>query len=141
MSLTTTLPFGRKSRDGKSREAAVHLYKSDLPPRDFWAKAKVVARLNSIRAKHYSLGESSKRKNIIESAACLCGSDIQDIEHKLFEYQTYQTERRSLISKLQRYCAKEKISIPNTVIEIIKDPDNPPSKFLTEYLKKCKLKG
>ena len=54
--LATTLPFGRKSRDGRSQEAPVHLYKSDLPPRDFRAKGKVVARLANLRCIHLHHG-------------------------------------------------------------------------------------
>ena len=48
-----------------------------------------ITTLNRIRANHYSLGESILKKNLIQSASCPCGTDIQDIDHIVFECPLY----------------------------------------------------
>ncbi|KAL7287081.1 hypothetical protein TKK_0018701 [Trichogramma kaykai] len=98
-----------------------------------------IVTINRLRANHYSLGESLHRKNIINTPTCPCGAEIQDIHHITFECPLYTKERSSLLAKLKNYTNINKLPNIESITEILKLPNNPPSKFLTEFLKKTKL--
>ncbi|OXU23158.1 hypothetical protein TSAR_004065 [Trichomalopsis sarcophagae] len=94
-----------------------------------------ITTINRIRANHYSLAESLYRKNLVNSEACKCGFISEDIEHVITECPLYNKERTTLIKKLK----KNKSTFPINLIHIFKNPNSKEAKFITEFLKTCKL--
>lgn len=41
--------------------------------------------INRLRADHYNLNESLRRKNYIDSARCECGYEVEDIDHLIWQ--------------------------------------------------------
>uniref|UniRef100_A0ABD2XP96 RNase H type-1 domain-containing protein n=1 Tax=Trichogramma kaykai TaxID=54128 RepID=A0ABD2XP96_9HYME len=98
-----------------------------------------ITTINRIRANHYSLAESLHRKNMKDSPSCTCGAEYEDIDHVVFSCPRFARERISLMAQLKHYSQKNKSQIPTSTLQILKHPTEPAAKFMTDFLKKCKL--
>ncbi|XP_014228166.1 uncharacterized protein LOC106653279 [Trichogramma pretiosum] len=118
-------------------------YYKDNKNKPWFAKSKYdryhITTINRLRANHHSLAESLHRKNIIDTQSCQCGFEIQDIDHILFECPLYSTERKSFKAQLKNYTIKNSTTEFNSSTQILKEPNNPPAKIMTNYLKKIKI--
>ena len=96
--------------------------------------------VNRIRANHYNLAASLFRKNMSDSPYCQCGHNTQDINHVLWDCHNLHNHRYSLKGQLGKYYRKRhKKDPPELIEEILTNPKDPPTKFVTDYLKKCQL--
>ncbi|KAL7301118.1 hypothetical protein TKK_0006094 [Trichogramma kaykai] len=118
-------------------------YYKDTKNKPWFAKSKYdrfhITTINRLRANHHSLAESLHRKNIVDSQNCQCGFEIQDIDHIHFECPLYSTERKSFKAQLKNYAIKNSTTEINSSTLILKTPNNPPAKIMTNYLKKIKI--
>lgn len=118
-----------------------HFYKPT--PKPWFTKLNMqryhITTIIRLRSNHYNLAASLHRKNYIDSPNCQCGHILQNIDHILWDCPTYDSNRRSLILKLSYYYNKNKKTFEKNTSIILREPNLPPTKFITEFLKKCNL--
>ncbi|OXU32197.1 hypothetical protein TSAR_007991 [Trichomalopsis sarcophagae] len=68
-------------------------YKKTLP-------RNVVTAINRSRADHYNLSASLTRFKIVNDTKCLCGEEVEDLNHVVCQCQLYNEQRFKLIRNL-----------------------------------------
>ena len=96
-----------------------------------------IVTINRLRANHYNLSESLHRKNMVISPRCECGYLEEDYEHIILDCPKYNIQRNTLFKKFKKANKQQEIKI--NIEEILKEPTTLKSKFITDYLKSCKL--
>ncbi|XP_011860549.1 PREDICTED: uncharacterized protein LOC105557802 [Vollenhovia emeryi] len=71
-----------------------HQFFHSLAPKPWFHKIRLkrseIVLINRIRSNHYNLNFSLFRKNMIDSPACSCGYDTQDVNHVIFACPLYK---------------------------------------------------
>lgn len=88
--------------------------------------------ISRCRSKHFSLRESLFKINVVESSACDCGHDLQDLNHILWQCPLGE-EHYSLVEQL----IKMKQHPPYDVTSFLCEPNIFVMDLIYCYLKKC----
>lgn len=96
-----------------------------------------IVTINRLRSNHYNLASSLARVRIVNSPACHCGFDHQDIEHIVWDCPTFMQHRNNLLKNLRKV---KNFTFPSTVEELLKRPESKPCKLIHVFLMECELK-
>lgn len=97
---------------------------------------KFIVTVNRLRADHYNLAYSLAKIHVVNSTACECGHETEDIEHVVWYCPKYFNQRQKLIIKF----VKHKIPLQKQIKEIIKVPDSIACRTIFQFLEDCQLK-
>ncbi|XP_071579160.1 uncharacterized protein [Temnothorax nylanderi] len=79
--------------------------------REVNAERYFVTLLNRLRANHYNLGASLKRKGYVDTARCECGYENEDLQHLLTRCHKYDAKRIDMDAELRAEGYLEEIDI------------------------------
>lgn len=99
---------------------------------------EIVAMICRCRGNHYSLNESLKKNGVVDTTACECGYDPQDLNHVIWQCtsQKFQELRSSLVGKLM----KLKQVPPYDINPFLSGLNIQVMQLIFSYLKKCDVK-
>lgn len=99
-------------------------------------RREIVVLATRCRSNHIGLNESLHRINIIDSPACPCGNESQDINHILWQCSMYDSQRIKLVQEL----IKLRHYPPYDVTSFLRKPDVQVIIYIDSFIKKCEIK-
>ncbi|XP_018364089.1 PREDICTED: RNA-directed DNA polymerase from mobile element jockey-like [Trachymyrmex cornetzi] len=93
-----------------------------------WSRNEIVM-INRLRSNHYNLNSSLHRVNIVESPACPCGNNNQDINHVIFQCEVYK--QNSL--HLRNYLKSKFPQHPENIFPALSNPSPKLCRLLTTF--------
>ncbi|XP_046142622.1 uncharacterized protein LOC123988038 [Osmia bicornis bicornis] len=91
-----------------------------------------MVKLSRIRANHFNLGESLFRKNLSIVKGCVCGAELESIEHVIWECDRFWENRE----ELNRFLISKGFSEGSDVIEMLMVGDLGVIKRISRFLNK-----